>query len=155
VRGGRRGGSCVHLFIFTETLPKPPWNDQGMGFSTTDKVFSPERIPQAEGLLPSIQRSPDMAAYSNAKNNQRKKDTLSMLSKTAATLPESMPGEAGQGREDQEQGGPKEGRGRERKEKGEGREGVGAAQPWSDTEPFTSSSSFCCPRSALWRRHGR
>lgn len=53
---------------------------QSMGFSGADRVFSPEKVPATEGLLPRINRSPDTAAHNNAKlSQQRKKDAAEML----------------------------------------------------------------------------
>lgn len=66
---------------------------QNMGFSTTDKVFSPERLPHTGALFPSIQRSPDVAGYTNSKLSARKKEVSEMLSKSMAGIPESLPSE--------------------------------------------------------------
>ena len=62
---------------------------QSMGFGAADKVFSPEKLPNTEGLLPSINRSPDTAAYNNAKLSHRKKDAVEMLRKTSPAMAES------------------------------------------------------------------
>ena len=59
---------------------------QSMGFGAADRVFSPEKLPATEGLLPSITRSPDTASYNNAKLAHRKKNAADQLRKTAPTM---------------------------------------------------------------------
>jgi len=68
---------------------------QSMGFSAADRVFSPEKLPATEALLPSINRSPNTAAHHNAKLPQhRKKDAAESLRKSIPPdLNEAMPGE--------------------------------------------------------------
>jgi len=70
---------------------------QSMGFSSNDKVFSPERLPNTEGLLPSINRSPDVAAHVNAKYAHRKKDVAHLLTKSTPGLVEGLPAPSGGG----------------------------------------------------------
>ncbi len=63
---------------------------QSMGFTTTDKVFSPEKLPTTEGLLPSITRSVDVAAYSNAKLKHLKKEATEQLKKPSQGIPDAV-----------------------------------------------------------------
>ncbi|GAX79813.1 hypothetical protein CEUSTIGMA_g7253.t1 [Chlamydomonas eustigma] len=65
---------------------------QSMGFNSTDKVFSPERLPMTEGLLPSIQRSPEVAAHNNARYLSKKKESHEQMKRQAANIPEGIPG---------------------------------------------------------------
>jgi len=64
---------------------------QSMGFPSGDRVFAPEKLPNTEGLLPSIHRSPDLAAHTNAKLAARKKDMAQMMRTSAHTLSEALP----------------------------------------------------------------
>ncbi|KAF5836642.1 hypothetical protein DUNSADRAFT_5636 [Dunaliella salina] len=64
---------------------------QSMGFPAGDRVFAPEKLPNTEGLLPSIHRSPELAAHTNAKLAARKKDMAQMMRTSAHTLPEALP----------------------------------------------------------------
>ena len=65
---------------------------QSMGFGAADRVFSPEKLPATEGLLPSITRSPEIASYNNAKLSHRKKNAADHLRKMAPSmLTEGMP----------------------------------------------------------------
>eukprot|EP00798_Chlamydomonas_sp_ICE-L_P024539 gene24539-10146_t len=52
---------------------------QSMGFPNTSKPFVPERLPTADGALPSIARSADVGAFTNARLAHRKREVASHM----------------------------------------------------------------------------
>lgn len=76
------------------TRAAPTHAPQNMGFAREDRVFAPERLPATEPLLPAISKQPDVAAHTNARVAQRRKDaTAQLMRASAAPVLESLPGE--------------------------------------------------------------
>lgn len=70
---------------------------QVLGFASQDKMFAPERLPNASSLLPTIRRPPDLTASCNALNARGKKHVHDLLSRDAGltiTASESLLGAA-------------------------------------------------------------
>ncbi|KAG1668838.1 hypothetical protein FOA52_004933 [Chlamydomonas sp. UWO 241] len=89
--GGGSGATCLSC----DARVRNARDLQGAGYPRDDRVFSPERLPAADGLLPAILKSPDIAAHQNARHAQRRRETTNLFTRSTNSLPESMPGHSG------------------------------------------------------------